>query len=268
MFGCAGMFTRRAPCWRRRRPVEGAHGARRRRGCGPGPSCPARFRRRRRRRRPARASREAPRRHSSGSSPPDRNHGFGDEKPSRTDQSKATPMAARTGRVPRRLGVEEQAIGLRSSATAARSSRAATPIAFITGTPVVARIALTRSGVSLPCSCRRSGRSVVDDAAKQRVVGVDGHRHDFAPCRGRAPQAPPRAPATRCAGSAERSTNPTKSAPASSAASTPSSSESPQILTSVGMPVSVRTKRRKSRIPAGAGWMATARWNFPAAVCY
>ena len=187
-----------------------------------------------------------------------------DENPSQHRPVEGDAVAAGTRGVARRLGVEQEAVRPGSSGSAARSSREATPIAFITGMPVSARIAFTRSGVSLPWSCRRSGRSVSAMPRKSASSPSTVTATIFALPRARAASAAARSSDT-FRGLGGKSMNPTKSAPASSAASTPSSPESPQILTSVGMRFPCHETPEKSnprlarRLESG---LATGRWNF------
>ena len=83
----------------------------------------------------------------------------------------------------------------------------------------------------MPWSCRRSGRKVFDDMVKQRIIGIDRERHFFA--RGRAPVRPARAPCQNrlCRGDGGKNTKPTMSARSSSATSSASGVERPQIFT-------------------------------------
>ena len=51
------------------------------------------------------------------------------------------------------------------------------PTAFMTGRPVRARMAETRSGVSRPCSWIRSGASAATAASSSASVGIDQEQH-------------------------------------------------------------------------------------------
>ena len=125
-------------------------------------------------------------------------------------------------------------------------------MAFITGSPNFARRSSKRSGVSLPCSCKISGRRASTSAAKTSSVASTVSDTFNARPATRAPSAlAVSRPMFRGLGG--KNTKPTMSAPASSAASRDSGVESPQILTREEvMPSEIEAIRRECRFQRSA----------------
>src|SRR5580704_4243873 len=119
-----------------------------------------------------------------------------------------------------------------------RSARSVIGSAFMTGSPKRDRITATRSGGSRPCSCSRSGfKAAMHDLSSSSLASTE-----TATLRARFLT---RSPSVRAAskptwrGDGGKNTNPTRSAPASSAASRAVGVFRPQILiiTDMGAPV-------------------------------
>ena len=89
----------------------------------------------------------------------------------------------------------------RKRSAAAKSARAATPIAFIVGRAQSSPIRFTRAGVSRPCNCMRSGDSASTMRFERVVVGVDAERDDLGAAPRLRARARARSPSRHGAGS-------------------------------------------------------------------
>ena len=167
----------------------------------------------------------------SGSSPPDRSQGRRGAKSRARPQSKGSPLPPGNAAPSRGLAsISSRSATCSYGSAAARSARAATPIAFIVGRAQSSPIRLTRAGLSRPCNCRTSGSNASTMRLSASSSASTVSATIFARPRALCPSA--RAcPQSTWRGLFGKNTKPTMSAPASSAASRVAAVERPQILT-------------------------------------